>query len=72
MKTITLTVDETQQAQVVWSSDLAVYFRLYTIQQSDVQADINAASAQLQSAQAQLQTLSSLIAQTQVTPPQVP
>ena len=32
MRVITLTVDETQQAQVVWSPDLAVFLRLYVIQ----------------------------------------
>ena len=62
MKIITLSVDPTQQAQVVWSPDLNCFLRLYAIQSTDLQNDLAQAQTQLSNAQNAITALAAQIA----------
>ena len=62
MQIITLSVDPTQQAQVVWSPDLNCFLRLYAIQSTDLQNDLAQAQTQLSNAQNAITALAAQIA----------
>lgn len=61
MLTITIDVDETLQAQVVYCPDLDVYLRIYALQQSDIDAEVQDAQAKIDVLQNSIKSTMTLI-----------
>lgn len=65
--TVTIAIDPSLQAQMIWSSDLNCFLRIYTVPMSEIQNDLSVAQAQLTAAQLSVQSIESAIA---LAPPQ--
>jgi hypothetical protein len=62
MMDITITIDETQNAQTIYSPDLDAFLQIYTLQQSDLDVQTQAATDAIAVQQARIDALTPVIA----------